>query len=460
MYLLRGETYAKLAEGFYSELKNKKTPAQTEEKQKTKTPAEEKQKTNMPTTEIPSFAENPGDLKFEFKDSFWSFEKNICYKYKDNAWYWTRDCNRVGKEATPLVSTGFYTVYKSTSWIPVTSLKNPYGGKPSQTNLDIIKGLQQKNFEQGLNYLFQNLKVNGKELSTGTTTYSSDGIFSLLINKTAPTVYFTFDKNKWYWSLRKSNGIWIPVPEVKPKDSKGHLLSQVTLDNDIQQVILALDNKDFLEGAKILFLVFENTQTKTTSNNFPTGETCKEVEPFTSVDSISNPRERVLFVANNLAGKQIPPDLKEKSPLTCWDKAAYVYEKADVVWDCAYSDGGNKNGPFYEIKDTDENNQLVNVYIPTVRSNVASCKENKPVEDLQAGDLLSIVWDVDNNDNKNGAYKAIPHNVIFIKWIDQGKRVAEIFHGYGSYYNYLNNVNLSDTSHKVFQIWEPKISTA
>lgn len=432
--------------------------------------------------EIPVFAEDYEDLVFEFKDG--RLEKNLCYKYFNGAWHWTRNCKNV--EEVNFEEAGYGTVSIGyTGWIPVISLENPYGKEPSQRNLDIVAELQNKDFEEGLEFLVGKVKSgDGKKLSTETTDFSKEEIFTVSFVKGGRGVYFKYEKDNWYWSLRQGDrekDIWVLVPEIRFKKTPEYpLLSQVKPDIYVQEVILNLENKNFAEGANILFLIFEDE----TSNNLEpkTGLDIPEGEGVCTVVKVSEivvaePRARLkVSKATEELNGQIVVD-----KANCYTALEYVSETAGIETDCIYSDRAGKPYPIPLDGITIETGGLKSSIFQV---NEGACQivgkeQDDKLNYLAEGYFMSFYYGI-TNDYPNG----VGHNAIFIEWENQDTRYAKIFdwNGPALYERQIDSVGkactpadfragknycktyeytyayLTDDKHPVYMIWKPELA--
>ena len=205
---------------------------------------------------------------FEFQDR--KIRENICYKYLSGTWHWTKDCGKIGSvktkrsivagPASSVTSTSF--TYK---WIPVTSLKNPYGGEPNQENLDIIEGLQDKDFNNGLYELINKIVASRNSRLVAENNLTQSTLFNI---KTIEIEYK--DKNKEYyrykgakWEYSVNNKYWKLLP--------------------VDHFLLG---KDFVIGTKILLLGIDKNQAKDLEFTYNQGEVIGEKEDKEEVENM------------------------------------------------------------------------------------------------------------------------------------------------------------------------------
>ena len=186
------------------------------------------------------------------------FNQEICYKYFDNQWHWSSDCNKIGakKYVSPNFRTSVPEPIYTYDWIPVTTLENPYGREPSNNELEFIKTLQNKVFKDGFNLLIdRTLSDNGATLSTSQIKFYERGLFELFLPRAGDNLYFRFEDNRWSWSFAGSIPIlgerrnsWVVSPNTND------LVTDLSPHIAYHRIILLLEGKNFYEGAKFLFL--------------------------------------------------------------------------------------------------------------------------------------------------------------------------------------------------------------
>ncbi len=205
------------------------------------------------------------------------------------------------------------------------------------------------------------------------------------------------------------------------------------------------------------------TETTTISANTTlTSETgpSSEVSVSTSTDA----RQRVLDTLKVLDGSSADKVLiknylglsKPANDVHCWDSIMYVYKKAGVqIGGCMYSDN---IGQHYTINgdkitlgvDKRDGGIIFQVYPRYCKLSAVS--EQQKFDNIQPGDVLSIV-----SDQQYG------HNVVFVKWIDESKRIAQLF-GWRRdnqnklVYGYYQESIGKNGNHPVYVYWVPSVS--
>ncbi len=148
---------------------------------------------------------------------------------------------------------------------------------------------------------------------------------------------------------------------------------------------------------------------------------------------INDAGQRVIATASLLQGTIVPaeiPGYKYKMNDNCWTAAIYSYIFSDVNQGrCIYADLAGKK---YTFNNPNTNGKDATVTIGITQRggiliagtanqgvcNFDSSKINsqEKLDRIQPGYILSILWD--------GQWA---HNVVFLKWIDKDKRIAELF---------------------------------
>ncbi|OYT36608.1 hypothetical protein B6U91_00740 [Candidatus Pacearchaeota archaeon ex4484_71] len=147
----------------------------------------------------------------------------------------------------------------------------------------------------------------------------------------------------------------------------------------------------------------------------------------------------------------------------CFDALKPIYNYADTIWWCKYSD---KDGKVYTVTvGSGEYEKEVNITTGGSKysTNYYSCvnkfggEGDLPEEDklnlLEKGDIISFY------------YWGGPHSAIFLNWVDKEKHEATLFDWSGRddsgnriYRTY--EADLSDDKHPVYMFWEPRFSSA
>jgi len=172
-------------------------------------------------------------------------------------------------------------------------------------------------------------------------------------------------------------------------------------------------------------------------------EECKLIISSPSINELSTAEEKVLATVEELDGTPRVGGIWDES---CYTATQYIYNKADVVTEgnCIYSDKVGKkyyNGELVIQSDSKK------FFYGNENCNNVDYSESGKLGGIKPGYLLSLAY------NKN-----VPHNVIFIKWLDRSKNLAKVFdwNGEGKTYAY-QSYDLSDDGNPVFMYWEPKI---
>ncbi|MCA9487373.1 MAG: ankyrin repeat domain-containing protein [Nanoarchaeota archaeon] len=180
----------------------------------------------------------------------------------------------------------------------------------------------------------------------------------------------------------------------------------------------------------------------------------------------SNPRERVLAAVEYFNGRIVDKaeigDCDNSGVITCHDSVLAIYQYANVDKNCVYSDGKGKSyslsGNIIKISETENaygaiifqaNDQPMKSCTLNKQKSTLDLSASEKLGALKEGDILSIALD----------YKT-PHNIIFLKWIDEENYVAEVF-DWNQHDEKGNRIfgkftlNLGDNSHPVYMYWEP-----
>ncbi len=270
--------------------------------------------------------------------------------------------------------------------------------------------------------------------------------------------------------LRKSEG-YISSEEVERRineiDSSGktdlekislidELIDSVFYNNQKAKVLFlrgtiysGLAKKEYVEIKKRIKEEEEEAEKK--GLDIPDGPACDNlIDVLAELQGIGDARKRVLKAAE-IYENQLAYIGEER----CFGAVEFIYEKAGVDTNCIYSD---KEGKFYSTSYGDIT--INNKGGPYSSSNPALCTMNKQnpnidteqkLNNIKEGDLLSIVANAD-----------LGHNVIFINWIDEGSRNANVFDWNGvdvdgnKIYRYAETT-LSDEEHAVYQYWAPEV---
>ena len=194
------------------------------------------------------------------------------------------------------------------------------------------------------------------------------------------------------------------------------------------------------------------------------------------ISGLSKTRQRVLTEADKLVGTS------SSASISCWDAVYKVYENAKVGAGCVYSD---KTGKTYTINNekmtgaktitmgTDKRNGDTIFLVYSCPKSSSDTTSEQKLSNIQPGDLLSIAW------SENWG-----HNVIFVRWIDKSKGLAQLFDwngvtdngkkfsngktcGFASYsskgtfcksFRYYT-ATLTDSVHPVYVHWQPDTDT-
>jgi hypothetical protein len=172
---------------------------------------------------------------------------NFCYRYFNSVWQWSVSCSSSS----------------SIKWNDVGSLITDISsGKvnnPSDKNKEFILSLksQDGNYIDGLKLLVdRTLAANEGGISKpdltdkdGITNMDKDGMFTVKFSnanyESMKKLYFKYDNMGWYWEISNSfegGGIWQPVSNVAPG-----------FNEEQKNIVIMLKDKDFIQGAAILF---------------------------------------------------------------------------------------------------------------------------------------------------------------------------------------------------------------
>jgi len=185
---------------------------------------------------------------------------------------------------------------------------------------------------------------------------------------------------------------------------------------------------------------------------------CQVVLPSSDVAAISDSSERVLQAILELVGEPVPADTSH-----CFEAMQYAFMRAKANFECVYSD---KIGKTYNVGGPSGSEEIVtsssfeisSFVVNPERCPIADKNQEEKLENLKPGYLLSIYLGYSNKYEKD-----LPHSVIFVRWIDEEKKLAKLFDWNG--YEYIENVkvkefryyeaDLSDDEHPVYMYWEP-----
>ncbi len=450
LLLLKASAYGKLATEEYSVIKSEETESSESETE------EESIREKKIKIDVVKIVTSP---KFEIRRGI--LTRNFCARYFQEQWYWSLDCDNVGREVKEL--RGFLTTVTtaSSNWIPVTSLENTAGRDPDKETQELIKSLRNVDFEQGLGILLDKA-IKERALIGGNAEMSDEKIFTLDFKDLRNLKFkYSSQEKSWMWAYRAVKdtleGAWQPVTKTT-----NPILTASKLNFAQKELLASLEGKDFFNGAIELFWIgfdageveekyFGLTDSENGLSEIPGGETCEIVEPLEEVETITDPQKKVLKAASVLKGTS------SSGFEDCFDSATYVYKKANVnLGGCIYSDNKGKN---YNIEEetitigVDKNSK--NQIIFQVASNPSdSCtlnRGNAEIEEfdklnaLEPGYMLSYAYCSDAG-----------HNAIFVGWVDKNTKTAKLFdwNGPGRTFRYYDE-DLSDAEHPVYMFWEP-----
>ena len=165
--------------------------------------------------------------------------------------------------------------------------------------------------------------------------------------------------------------------------------------------------------------------------------------------SLSESRNNVLAMCEELEGEP-----RYEGDTNCFLAVEHVYNNVGVSRDCAYSDVEKSYfiGWVEDVEDVKYVGEVVtkNVKGASFAVNPSKCdysglSEKAKLSKIKAGDLLSIVYNVNQG-----------HNVIFIEWKNKKENIAGVFDwtGEGKTYTY-KEYDLSDNAHPVYMYWQP-----
>jgi len=167
----------------------------------------------------------------------------------------------------------------------------------------------------------------------------------------------------------------------------------------------------------------------------------------------TNARQRVLKAAEYLNGKSalkgsVIGDYDKSGSINCFDSTLHVYNTARVTFNCVYSD---KVGKEYQVDGETIEIDNKKFFVNENACDLAGLNEESKLNNLKAGDMLSIVYS-----------KEYGHNVIFIEWVDKGEKTAKIFDWInqdsdGNRVFGYRTIDLSDGQYSVYMYWKPVI---
>jgi hypothetical protein len=187
-------------------------------------------------------------------------------------------------------------------------------------------------------------------------------------------------------------------------------------------------------------------------------------EAIGSMDIIGllDPQEKVILATIQLAGKSASRTVYDN----CWEAVYQSYTNAQVGDSCVYSDASKKSYTIENERGVGGKAEITtNLYVkgkafPTFAvyncyyssSGSNSLNSQQKLTYIQSGFLLSYAWRSDAG-----------HNAIFIRWKDQGKRIAYLFDWNGGtkenpVFRYYTE-DLSDDKHPVYVYWQPTSKT-
>ncbi len=162
------------------------------------------------------------------------FRSDLFYKYINNEWYWSADQTNWMTPKEFIVKGGTFNEEE-----------------PSEANKEFITKLQGKNYERGLKELIdrtmeeRSFFIIPKALSTKNADMNSNEQFIFrhyYSARVSPLVFsFRFSNNEWEWTTEYSSGKWF-------SGSRG-----AGFYNAPAELIDSLDERNFYEGAKIIF---------------------------------------------------------------------------------------------------------------------------------------------------------------------------------------------------------------
>jgi len=164
------------------------------------------------------------------------------------------------------------------------------------------------------------------------------------------------------------------------------------------------------------------------------GESCTIPEPAAGITALSDPRERVMKVAQDSVGTVVGSN--------CWTSAEEIYLKASVNYQCIYTEG-------YSVVKSQP--KCTSCGCKMSQSGACYDCERENRKDLIQGDLIQIY-------NQNTVSTTGGHNLIFDSWANKNKNLANVYHssGGGKPLVYAKNYDL--TNSPVTVIWKPVLA--
>jgi len=478
LFFWRGKSYSNLAIAEYKIFDEVRKTAEEIAKAKAEAGAIPEEGEEIPEADV-----GLGSVKVTYPEYIFApkfLNSNIHLKY-NKEWYYCLG-NILKIFADPCID--------SANWAKTSEIKS-LAGSTHKTIFEFMDdNLDKKNYEEGLIYLIDKAKQDKTSLAVKGEGFSvemvSDGSFNL--EKEGSSIDLIFKKGlsgeNWKWKAHDSNidktGMdplsftFTPVlqshlcgycegpvgactPTLKKQIDKECELSRKHV-KGFESFLPGLKDLDFYRGSKFIFEFFVSEVASGDTTIPSTGGVCTPPAVSPEISKITNARERVLKIAENLDGQSSSKALYSN----CWEAAYYVYDSAGVLNKCVYSDAkgkqytvqgipinigiDKKNGNIiYQIADSPKTQCSLNKQISTVPS------EDQKLNNLRPGDLLSIVYDEDDG-----------HNAIFIEWVDKTNRIAKLFDWNGAdkngnkIFRYYES-SLNDNQHAVYMYWEPVI---
>jgi transglycosylase-like protein with SLT domain len=404
------------------------------------------------------------EIVFEFQDG--TIRNNLFLKYDKDVWKWGwdedgdfRTLNNLDEDYSEIggglerrtFNEGLYFLMSH-----IDSDRNDSGWvevKPEESMLasarSWINSVPSRMYNSVTDYIF----TSDEKLSSEKVEYFGDNYFMLNIGSgffaeftdAAPeNMFFKFENGLWYWSfdtIQKEDKVWMNSYETKVRGGiyQGQGISSEV---DLLNILDLLNEMSFIDGAIVLF----STNVEKWEDSF--GELSEDAG------------ERVLEVIDSIKGDLVT-EYGCSADVNCYLGVIKVYELAGVNIQgkeyCFFSDG---HSPLDVQNYVSSEDGLSYHPIAAEHGSCDSCGCGDRVEvvaSLQPGDMLQFVHNV--NDEKTGW---IEHNVIFVGWLDEDKRIASVFHRWWNdertdYIFKFGKYDFSENSdYQLTQAWRPK----
>jgi len=487
LYWLRGNAFGELAWEAYNVQKKEEKKDAEDDVFSVKELIEEALKPDLSKGLSPVFKLDDGSF----------FTKDLYFRYFEDGWRWSNDGidwnkNFLGlipksdlgdeKEETLIenfeVEDIFYQMNLEVAEADALKVSLVPEQDLSGDNQKILSVLKDYSYEEGLKFLVAITSSRGEglfglidpTLSSGKVTFSNDKIFR--INRGSSTdLYLTYDvgENFWKYSFGKvssqgESGVWRPFSFLEKRSYEWQKVTMIDLSktkweketffNIDKELLSAIGGKNFYDGAIIIF-----------------GGEIGERE----VGEVSEEKE-FLEKLKELEGVIVPG----KACKNCYEALKYIYDSLGLSLNCIYVDFDGKkyniNGKKIVIESSEDSTfRASDVSACSLNVEKAVLNSADKFSNLQPGDLISLVYG-----------SGVPHNSIFIGWVDEESKIAKLFDWNGQILgegekDLLNKIcsfedfypqkkyckiyrfyeyDLSEDKHPFYQYWRPVDSTS